>query len=47
MHVENPKGVFLRMELLEGLAYTEWIALSSGASLTDIDFLTDSEIDEI
>ncbi|MHA1673714.1 MAG: class II aldolase/adducin family protein [Promethearchaeota archaeon] len=44
---ENPKVAFTRMDLLEGLAYTEWIALSSGASFNEISFLTENEIEEI
>ncbi len=44
---ENPKVAFTRMDLLEGLAYTEWIALSSGANVSEIDFLTDHEIEAI
>jgi L-fuculose-phosphate aldolase len=44
---DNPKVAFTRMDLLEGLAYTEWIALSSGAKFNEINFLTENEIEEI
>lgn len=44
---DNPRVAFTRMELLEGLAYTEWIALSSGTKFNEINFLTVNDIDEI
>jgi len=43
----NPKIAFTRMEILEGLAQTLWITLSSGVKLSDVRFLTDKEINDV
>ncbi|MBD3353769.1 MAG: class II aldolase/adducin family protein [Candidatus Lokiarchaeota archaeon] len=43
---KNPKTAYLRMELLEGLAYSLWIALSSNPN-GKIRYLTDQEVDEV
>jgi len=44
---KNAKITFTRMEVLEGLAYTLYIALSSGADISEVKFLTDSEVEAV
>ncbi|TXT64472.1 MAG: L-fuculose phosphate aldolase [Promethearchaeota archaeon] len=44
---ENVKSAYLRMELLENLAYIQWIALNLKGNLNQINFLSKENIEEI
>jgi len=44
---KNARITFTRMEVLEGLAYTLYIALSSGADISQINFLTEGEVEAV
>src|SRR5271157_2274395 len=43
---ENPKTAYLRMEILEGLAYTIWIAKSIN-DVTPLSYLSDQDIEDV
>jgi len=44
---ENVKTAYLRMELLEGLAYVQWIALNAKGPQGSITTLSKEEVDKI